>query len=101
MSLLPRWLWALALVTLLTPSMQGAFPAVPWSEVANGVPPQPYLARDPALLLALWIGVSMAVAGVGVTVALVHGRLPDVGEIDQVRHRLSDTAHRLRRLAGQ
>ncbi len=97
-SLFPRSVWlpvltllvALVLAIHLTPSVE-----------PNGAALYGQLSADPSLLLALWIGVSMAISGVGLTLALVHGRLPDEEEMDHLRHRLSDTAHRLRRLAGQ
>lgn len=92
---------ALALAIFLTPSMQGELGTVPWIEPVKAVPLQVQFSADPALLLALWIGFSTAVCGIGITLALVHGRLPDEEELDHVRHRLSDKAHRLWRLAGQ
>jgi anti-sigma factor RsiW len=92
---------ALALAIHLTPAMQAGLITAPWIEPGKMAPLPLQFSRDPAFLWALWIGFSIAVSGMGITLALVHGRLPDEEEIDHLRDRLSDTAHRLRRLAGQ
>ncbi len=91
---------ALGLAVMLTPE-PGPAPAVPWLEPNLEFSLQAYLPDDPGLLWALWIGGSMVAFGVGITMALVQGRLPSEAEIEHLRHRLSDTAQRLWHLAGR
>jgi hypothetical protein len=91
---------AVALALLLAPPLPSAVPPMSWLEPAAQWPGQLRFPDDQGLLAALWLGGSLAVVGIGITLALVHGRLPTEDEVDNLRHRLWDKAHRLLRLAG-
>lgn len=92
---------ALALAALLVPPQPAELPAavlldpaIQWSGLLQ-------MLDDPDLAYALWIGGSAALAGIGITLALMHGRLPNDDEIDDLRDRVSDTAQRFWRMAGR
>jgi anti-sigma factor RsiW len=52
------------------------------------------------MLTAIWMGIAVALAGIGLTVALGQGRLPNQDEIDSLRDRASHAADHFMRLAG-
>jgi hypothetical protein len=55
---------------------------------------------DNHVLTAVWMGVCVALAGIGLTTALTLGRLPNHDEIGSFRDRASAAAEHLWRLAG-
>jgi anti-sigma factor RsiW len=50
-------------------------------------------------LTAMWVGLATALAGIGVTIALALGRLPNAGEIESARSRASEAVEHVRHLA--
>lgn len=92
---------ALALTALLIPPQPTELHAPLWIEPAIQWSGLLQLLDDPDLGSALWIGGSAALAGIGITIALMHGRMPSEDEVQVLRHRLSDTAQRFWRMAGR
>jgi len=99
----PIWLPALtvliaiALALFLTPvplsiALQPAAPPSEWNLAA--------LSLDQDALRAVWVGVSVALAGIGVTMALSDKGMPDRGDMDGLRSSAIHAIERIWRLAG-
>jgi len=88
---------AIGLVLLLAPiplsiALQPATAPWEWTPAA--------LSLDQDALQAVWVGVSVALAGIGVTMALSETEMPDRRDMDGLRSRATHAIERIWRLAG-
>lgn len=106
--ILPRRVWlptatlmaVMILALLLYPSLPADLPLIQWLQSLQSVSEEGLL-QDTRSLWAFWVGCFAALAGIGVTLALVYGRMPDPWEIEYARHKVVQAFERLRRFASR
>lgn len=88
---------AIMLALFLTPvslsvALQPATAPLEWNPAAQSL--------DQDAVRAVWVGVSVALAGIGVTMALSETEMPDMSDMDGLRSRATHAIQRIWRLAG-